>query len=211
MHANKSKKYSDIVISRIFTYLKVVKQLERENKTNILSEDLAKITNIKAFLIRKDLASFGKIGQPGMGYDVLSLKNYLSDIIGEKEMCNVAIVGVGNLGSALLNYKGFEEEGLKVVTAFDCAEGKIGRICGSVIVEDIVNIKKSVKKNKVHLGIIAVSIDFAQDIADKFIDAGVLSILNFSNATLSTPPEVTLRNVDLSIELKALRYFSIHK
>lgn len=209
--AAKEKKFSDLVIPRILHYLKVVQQLERENKATISSEELARITNISAFLIRKDLANFGKVGQPGMGYDIRLLKNYLLDIIGGREMCNLAIVGVGNLGSALLNYKGFEEEGLKFVAAFDKEASKIGKLCGNVIVEDISNMKESVKKNNVHIGILAVPAEKAQEVADKFIEAGILSILNFSHVAISVPQEVTLRNVDLSIELKALRYFSTNR
>lgn len=207
----KEKKFSDIVIPRILNYLKVVQQLERENKTTILSEELSKMTNISAVLIRKDLANFGRFGQPGTGYDVYRLKNYLMDIIGGKEMCNLAIAGVGNLGSALLNYKGFEEEGLKFVAAFDREGGKVGKICGNVIVEHIDNMGESIRKNNVHIGIIAVPADAAQVIADKFIEAGVYSLLNFAHVAISIPQEVTLRNVDLAIELKALRYFSVNR
>lgn len=208
---NKEKKCADVVIPRILNYLKVVQQLERENKTTVLSEDLAKLTNISAVLIRKDLANFGKIGQPGTGYDVVRMKNYLLDIIGGKEMCNLAIAGVGNLGSALLNYKGFFEEGLKFVAAFDQETGKVGKICGDVIVEHIDAMPESVKRNNVHIGIIAVPADSAQVIAERFIDAGVFSILNFAHVAISVPQEVTLRNVDLAIELKGLRYFSVNR
>ncbi len=209
--SNKEKKFSDVVIPRILNYLKVAQQLERENKITILSEELSKMTNISAVLIRKDLANFGRFGQPGTGYDVSKLKNYLLDIIGGKEMCNLALTGVGNLGSALLNYKGFREEGLKFVAAFDKEEGKVGKICGNVIVEHVDNMAESIKKNNVHIGIIAVPPYVAQMVADKFIEAGVYSILNFSHVALSVSPEVTLRNVDLAIELKALRYFSVNR
>lgn len=208
---NKQKKFSDAVIPRILNYLRVVQQLEKENKATILSEELSRITNTSAVLIRKDLANFGKFGQPGTGYDVSRLKSYLLDIIGGKEMPNLAVVGVGNLGSALLNYKGFEEEGLKFVAAFDKQEGKIGKICGNVIVEHIDNMGESIKRNNVHIGIICVPADVAQVVAEKLIESKVYSILNFSPAALSVPSEVTLRNVDLAIELKALRYFSVNR
>ncbi len=208
---NKEKKFSDAVIPRILNYLKVVQQLEKENKITILSEELSRITNTSAVLIRKDLANFGKFGQPGMGYDVSRLKSYLLDIIGGKEMCNLAVVGVGNLGSALLNYKGFEEEGLKFVAAFDKQEGTIGKICGNVIVEHVANIRESIKNHNVHIGIIAVPFGIAQEVAEKLIESGVYSILNFSHVALSVPPDVTVRNVDLAIELKALRYFSVNR
>jgi len=209
--SNREKKVSDMVIPRILHYLRVVQQLEKDKVTTTSSEELAKRTNIGAFLIRKDLTNFGKIGQRGTGYDVLSLKNYLLDIIGGKEMCNLALAGVGNLGSALLNYNGFKEEGLKFVAAFDKEAGKIGKICGKVIVENIDNIKESARKNNVHIGIIAVPADDAQVVTDRFIAAGVFSILNFAPAVIMVPQEVTLRNVDLSSELKALQYFSANK
>jgi redox-sensing transcriptional repressor len=208
---NKEKKVSDTVIPRILHYLKVVQQLEKDREVNISSEELSKRANISACLIRKDLANFGKIGQPGTGYNISNLKNYLLDIIGGREMCNLAIVGVGNLGSALLNYKGFDEEGLKFVAAFDREKGKVGKICGNVIVEHVDNMRESIKKNNVHIGIIAVPPDSAQEITEKFIKAGVYSILNFAHIAISVPAEVTLRNVDLAIELKALRYFSVNR
>lgn len=209
--SSKEKKVSDMVIPRILHYLRVVQQLEKDDVAVTSSEELAKRANIGAFLIRKDLTNFGKFGQRGTGYDVPSLKKYLLDIIGGNEMCNLALAGVGNLGSALLNYKGFKDEGLKFTAAFDKGEGKIGRICGNVIVEDMSAIKESVKKNKVHIGIIAVPADDAQAVADRFIEAGVFSILNFAPAVITAPQEVTLRNVDLSSELKALQYFSVNK
>jgi len=208
---NREKKVSDMVIPRILHYLRVVQQLGKDEVMTVSSEELAKRTNINAFLIRKDLTNFGKFGQRGTGYDVPILRNYLLDIIGGKEMCNLALAGVGNLGSALLNYKGFKEEGLKFVAAFDKETGKIGKICGNVIVESINNIKESVKKNNVHIGIIAVSADDAQVVTDRFIEAGVFSILNFAPAVITVPQEITLRNVDLSSELKALQYFSVNK
>ncbi len=169
------------------------------------------MTGIGAFLIRKDLANFGRFGQPGMGYDVSSLKSFLFDIIGGREMCNLAIVGVGNLGSALLNYDGFEEEGLKFVAAFDKEKSKIGKICGNVIVEPVEKMKESIKKNRVHIGIIAVTAQNAQEVADRFIECGIFSLLNFAHAAITVPAEVTLRHVDLSSELKALQYFSVNR
>lgn len=205
------KKISDIVIPRILTYLRVLQQFEKDHKVNITSEEIAAKTDISAFQVRKDLAQFGKFGLPGTGYNISELNKYLLNIIGGQEMCNLALVGVGNLGSALLNYKNFEKEGLKFVAAFDKEESKIGKICGNVIVEHIDNIKESIKKNNVHIGIIAVSTENAQLVADKFIESGIFSILNFAPAIILVPKEVTLHNVDLSIELKSLRYFSLTK
>ncbi len=205
------KKISDIVIPRILTYLRVVQQFEKDNKVNISSEEIAQKTDISSFQIRKDLANFGRFGQPGTGYNVIELNKYLLNIIGGKEMCNLALAGVGNLGSALLNYKGFEQEGLRFVAAFDNDKGKVGKVCGSVIVEHIDNMKESIIRNNVHIGIIAVLADNAQLIADMLIEAGIFSILNFAPAVITVPKEVTLRNVDLSIELRALRYFLVNR
>jgi len=208
---SEEKKISDIVIPRILTYLRIAQQFEKDNEVNISSEEIAQRTDISAFQVRKDFANFGRLGQPGTGYNVTDLNRYLLNIIGGKEMCNLALVGVGNLGSALLNYKGFEDEGLKFVTAFDNDKGKVGKVCGNVIVEHINNMKESIKRNNVHIGIIAVFVDNAQLVADNLIEAGIFSILNFAPAVITVPKEVTLRNVDLSIELKALRYFSVNR
>jgi len=210
--SSEEKKISDIVIPRILTYLRIVQQFEKDNKKlNISSEEIAQRTEISAFQVRKDLANFGRFGQPGTGYNVADLNKYLLNIIGGKEMCNLALVGVGNLGSALLSYKGFEEEGLKFVAAFDNDKGKVGKVCGSVIVEHTDSMKESIKRNNVHIGIIAVLADSAQLVADKLIEAGIFSILNFAPAVISITKEVTLRNVDLSIELRALRYFLVNR
>ncbi len=208
---SEEKKISDIVIPRILTYLRVAQQFEKDNKANISSEEIAQRTDISAFQVRKDLANFGRFGQPGTGYNVTGLNRYLLNIIGGKEMCNLALVGVGNLGSALLNYKGFEKEGLKFVAAFDSDKVKVGKVCGNMIVEHIDNIKESISRNNVHIGIIAVLADSAQLVADKLIEAGIFSILNFAPAVITVSKEVTLRNVDLAIELKALRYFSVNR
>jgi redox-sensing transcriptional repressor len=209
--SSNEKKVSDIIIPRILHYLRVVQQLERSHQITVSSEEISRVANINAFQIRKDLANFGKFGQRGTGYNVSNLKRYLLDIIGAKEMCNIGLVGVGNLGSALLNYKGFEEEGLKFVVAFDKEETKVGKVCGNVIVEHIDNIRESVQRKNVHIGIITVPAGSAQQVADKIVEAGIYSILNFAPAVISVPKEVTLRNVDLSIELKALRYFTVNK
>lgn len=209
--SGEEKKVSDIVIPRILTYLRVIQRFEKDNKATISSEEIAHRADISAFQVRKDLANFGRLGHPGTGYNVADLNRYLLNIIGGKEMCNLALIGVGNLGSALLNYKGFEDEGLKFVAAFDNDKGKVGKVCGNVIVEHIDTMKESIRQNNVHIGIIAVVADSAQWVADKLIEAGIFSILNFSPAIITAPKEVTLRNVDLSIELKALRYFSVNR
>lgn len=211
MSLRKEKKFSDTVVPRVLHYLNAARQLEIKSELTTSSEELSKRTGISAFLIRKDLANFGKFGRPGMGYDVSKLKNYLVDAVGGRDVCNLIIAGVGNLGAALLNYKGFEEESLKFVAAFDSDKSKIGKLCGNVIVEGIDSIKKGIAKKDVHIGVIAVPADNAQAVAEKFVEAGIASILNFAHTTISVPPNVILRNVDLSIELKALRYFSVNK
>ena len=202
------KRISDIIIPRILQYLRAIQQLEKDGKTSVSSEDIAKSTNINAFQVRKDLANFGKFGQPGTGYDISKLKGYLLDIIFAGKPCRIIIVGTGNLGSALLHYGGFESEGMKFVAAFDADQANVGKTYGNVTVEHADGIKSGLN-SRADIAIITVPAASAQKVADKLVSAGITSILNFAPATIYVPKGVTLRNVDLSIELQALRYFSL--
>lgn len=206
----KRNNISEPVVPRILNYLRISKKLEKENVTTVSSDDLARLTNISACQVRKDLACFGKFGKPRIGYNVSGLKVHLHEIVGGKGTCNLALVGVGNLGEALLDYTGFKNDGLAFVVAFEKNKKKIGKKYGNVVVEDIDRLKKVIKKSNVHIGVIATPINNAQMVADQLIGAGISSILNFAPTLISVPKKVLLRNVDFSNEMKILRFFSVH-
>lgn len=184
---------------------------ESKHRRVISSEELAQLSGLTAAQVRKDLTYFGRFGTPGRGYEVDILKEKIIKILGLDQKWNVALVGVGNLGSAFLSYKGFQEHGFNITAAFDNNSKKIGKRCRGFIVRDMKEFKKIVKENKIAMVIIAVTPESAQAVADTVINAGINSILNFAPAYLNVPANVHLLNIDMSIELQRLSYLVMRK
>ena len=157
--------------------------------------------------MRKDLGYFGHFGVSGAGYSTEELKAALEKILGKDKIWNVAVVGAGHLGKALLNYPGFKERGLNIVAAFDADARKIGKRVKDITIQSIDELPKAIQKKKVSIGIIAVPAKDAQEVADKLIEAGIKGILNFAPEALTVPESVKVKDVDLSRELETLSYF----
>lgn len=198
------------VVSRLSLYLRELGRLEREGKETISSSQLGKLLGFTDAQVRKDLAYFGQFGHPGVGYRCGELVAAIRRILGTDREWVVAIVGVGNLGRALLGYKGFQPQGFRVAAAFDSDSSKVGMSFGGVAVEPITALESTVRDRGVTLGLIATSAEAAQDIANRLVSAGVIGILNFAPVTLSLPPGVSLVGVDLATELEQLS-FSVAK
>lgn len=206
-----SKKVPEGTISRLFIYLREISELTKLNVHTVSSAELGERTNLSDAQVRKDLGYFGQFGVSGAGYNTGELKGALEKILGKDKSWNVAIVGVGHLGSALLAYPGFKERGLNIVAAFDLDARKIGRQVKDVIIQSIDELLKVIAEKKVSIGIIAVSVKDAQIVADKLIQAGVGCILNFAPTALSVPEDIKLKDVDLSRELETLSYFLVNR
>jgi redox-sensing transcriptional repressor len=159
--------------------------------------------------VRKDLAYFGQFGVRGLGYYVAELKHNLERILGLKQDWEVVLVGVGNLGSALIAYKGFQARGFKIGLAFDADPAKVGMAVGDVPVVELGKLVQSVRRKKVKIGILAVPATGAQSVADLLVEAGVTAILNFAPTQLTVPEGVKVQNVDLSVLLKTLSYHTV--
>lgn len=205
------KKPPSISISRLALYLRFLEDYikEHDTKSTINSEELARFLNINPHQIRKDLSYFGKFGSRGIGYNAEELKDKIAKILGLNKKWNLCLCGLGNLGSALLAYRGFKEMNLNIVAVFDSDPHKFGKsICG-VKIYSCENIKSVIKKLNIDMAIIAVPATAAQSISGKLIKAGVKAILNFAPVKISVPPNVKLRNVDLSTELINLTYFLV--
>jgi AT-rich DNA-binding protein len=173
----------------------------------VSSEALAKVAGVKPTQLRKDLAYFGQFGTRGLGYDVAELSKMISDELGTTSLQPVVLVGVGNLGLALLSYRGFEKEGFEIVAAFD-AEPKRRR--DKKLKQPLLGMDEMpefIQKNNVKMAILSVPAAAAQEVANQLIQAGVVGILNFSPIVLSVPEEVMVNNVNLAIELENLSYF----
>lgn len=202
-----NKKIPEGAISRLFVYLRELTELTKFNIRTISSAELGERANLSDAQVRKDLGYFGHFGVSGAGYSTEELKAALEKILGKDKIWNVAVVGAGHLGKALLNYPGFKERGLNIVAAFDADARKIGKRVKDVIIQSIDELPKAIQKKKVSIGIIAVPAKDAQEVADKLIKAGIKCILNFAPAALIVPESIKVKDVDLSRELETLSYF----
>ncbi|MEI6077901.1 MAG: redox-sensing transcriptional repressor Rex [Verrucomicrobiota bacterium] len=194
-------------IYRLSIYLRCLARLRDNGLGTVSSEALAQVAGVKPTQLRKDLACFGTFGTRGLGYDVLALSQRIADELGTSSLQPVILVGVGNLGLALVSYRGFEKEGFEIIAAFD-AEPKRKR--DKEIKQPILGMEELsqfVNENGVKMAILSVPAASAQAVANRLIEAGVMGILNFSPIVLAVPEEVMVNNVNLAIELENLSYF----
>jgi len=197
-------------VKRLSLYLRNLNYLAQEGIEIVSSDELAQDIYVSAAQVRKDLSYFGDFGTRGVGYNVQSLISEIKSVLGLDKKWRVALIGVGRLGSALLNYPGFEEFGFQISIAFDTNPKKIGKIYKGVKVEDSSQIEKIIKKEKIKIAIIAVPAPAAQKMVDALIRAGIKAILNFSPRYLSIPENVNIKTVDIAIELGNLAYYLTH-
>lgn len=160
--------------------------------------------------MRKDLSHFGTFGKRGMGYPVATLREQIVEILGLGRKWRVAVIGAGKLGAALFQYGGFRRQGFDIAAVFDVDTAKIGRRWGDVAIDDVADLARVVRKRDVELAIITTPAEAAQEVADALVAAGVEAILNFAPRKLVVPPEVTLRDVSLTIELESLTFALTH-
>jgi redox-sensing transcriptional repressor len=156
--------------------------------------------------VRKDLSFFGSFGKRGLGYSVSALSSSLRDILGLGRQWNVVIVGAGKIGAALAQYRGFRERGFRVVGVYDADPALVGSSLDGVVVRDQGDLDSDIAKLKPHIALIAVPAEAAQALVDRVVKAGVRAILNFAPAPINVPPHVTLRSVNMALELEILSY-----
>ena len=198
-------KVPEATVERLSVYLRSIKRLNNERV--LPSQELAELVGTSDGQVRKDLAYFGEFGVPGQGYRVGTLKEEISRILGVDRVWRIALVGMGNLGAALLAYPGFKRQGFEIKVAFDNDLSKIGKVWQGVKIEDVEKIPQILFEQETKMGIIATPAQAAQAVANNLIEGGVKAILNFAPVRIVVPDRVKLRNVDLSIELEALSYF----
>lgn len=187
-------------------YYRVLSILEKENYETVSSKELAKREKLTPAQVRKDLSFFGSFGTRGLGYPVSELKKQIAEILGLNRGWNVALIGVGNIGSALVGYKEFQRQGFNIKLIFDNDQRKIGSNHKGIIVSDIKNLEKDLKDNNIEIVVVAVPATVAQYIVDDVIRAGIKGILNFASVNLKVPDDVFLRNENMSMELEYLSF-----
>ena len=202
------RKPSRDTISRLSLCLRILQELSRARKSNTISSgDLARELGISSDQLRRDLWYFGQFGRRGVGYSVESLKNKISEILGLHKSWKVCICGMGNLGSALLAYKGFKEQRLDITACFDNDPKKAYKKKGNIPIYPLEDMKKVIKSTNIEIAIIATPTAAAQGVLEKLVSCDIKAVLNFAPVKLTIPPGVKLRNVDLSTELFNLTYF----
>ena len=200
-------KIPEMTIRRLSVYTRCLRELEEDGVKTVSSQDLAERFNLNSAQVRKDLAYFGEFGVRGIGYYVTGLKAELQRILGLDREWPVALVGFGNLGSALFNYRGFARQGFRIAVIFDDDPAKIGRRVEGTPIVAVADMAREIKARGIQVAILAVPVDGAQAVADRLVAAGIKSILNFAPARLRTPRDVRLKDVDLSIELETLSFY----
>jgi redox-sensing transcriptional repressor len=194
------------VVGRVSLYLRQLEAFQRQGHTTISSNQLGTALALKNAQVRKDLAFFGQFGYPGIGYRIEELIAALRRILGIDRDWPLALVGLGNLGRALLRYRGFRSRGFHIVALFDNDLEKIGQVYDGMTVEPIDALPRTVAARNISMGILSVPSDAAQRVADQMVACGILGILNFAPIPLVVPPAVNVLAVDLSIQLEHLAY-----
>jgi redox-sensing transcriptional repressor len=205
------RKIPEATVARLPLYLRSLLEVTDEGTATISSERLAELSGVNAAKVRKDLSYLGSYGTRGVGYDVEYLLFQMSRELGLTHDWPVVIVGLGNLGHALANYAGFRDRGFPVAALVDADPKVVGTSINGITVRHIDELPDVAAANPIAIGIIATPASAAQAVANRLIDAGVTSILNFAPTILSVPDAVSLRKVDLAVELQILSFYQQRK
>lgn len=197
---------SRATVARLPRYLRLLDDV-RESQTTVSSGDLARAAGVNAANVRRDLSDLGFQGTRGVGYSVTDLRGRIQRELGIDGRRRVAIIGAGNLGTALARYSGLGQRGFDVVAIYDIDPGRVGELIGDVKVSEIDSVGRDCSEGLFDMAILAVPAGSAQQVANELVEAGVSSILNFAPVRVSVPNAVPVRQVDLSTELQILSYY----
>jgi redox-sensing transcriptional repressor len=203
----KLPKIPEMTVRRLSIYTRCLAQLEEDGIRTVSSQAMAERFNLNSAQVRKDLAYFGEFGVRGIGYYVAGLRAELQRILNLDRDWPVALVGFGNLGSALFHYRGFARQGFRISAIFDDDPAKVGRIVDGVPILATRDLAREAKAHELQIGIVAVPADAAQAVVDALVAAGIKAILNFAPSRIKVSRDVRLKHVDLSIELETLSFY----
>ena len=196
----------DVVIDRLPLYYRLLSRLDAEGRTVVSSQELGEELGVTPAQIRKDLSYFGRFGKQGRGYSVSRLLEELKAILGLDRRWKVVVVGVGRLGRAIASYPGFEGQGFDIIAMYDASTALVGTEIEGQRVRDVATLETELKKTAVDIGIVAVPGEFAQDVVDTLVDAGVHAILNYTPNRIQTPPGVEVRHINPVLFLQSMTY-----
>ena len=193
-------------VARLPAYLRFLEELA-PTKATVSSDEIAEGSGGTAAQVRKDLSHIQRAGTRGVGYDVATLRDLISRELGLGTVRRVALIGAGNLGTALAQYGGFEKRGFVIEGIYDANPGRVGGTIGTLAVRDVSRLVGDARRHPFEIGIIATPPDAAQQVADLLVEAGVKAILNFAPTVVHVPEAVTIRRVDLATELRILSHY----
>jgi redox-sensing transcriptional repressor len=203
----KATKIPDVVIDRLPLYTRCLVLLQSRRREVVSSTELAGMSRVTPAQIRKDLSYFGRFGKQGRGYNVSQLLGELWRILGLNRHWRMALVGVGKVGRAILDYDGFANQGFHVVQAFDVDHQMVGQKLASVTIKHVSDLEQSLLKDPVDIGIVAVPAVEAQAVVDALVRCGVKAILNYAPLRPSRPPDVELRQIDPVLALQSMTFY----
>jgi redox-sensing transcriptional repressor len=201
----------EATVGRLPVYLRALIEMAEQGTATVSSEELAEAAGVNSAKVRKDLSHLGSYGTRGVGYDVAYLIHQVRRELGLTQHWPVLIAGLGNLGHALANYRGFTERGFRIAGLVDADRSKVGEVIDGIGVRHVDDLPAIVAEEDIAIGLICTPAGAAQDVADRMVEAGIRSILNFAPAIISVPQTVSLRKVDLSIELQILAFYEQRK
>lgn len=188
-------------------YLRLLERLASSGQLTISSEELASQGGTTSAQVRKDLSFFGSFGKRGMGYSVPELTTEVRSILGLGRRWQVVIVGAGKIGTALAQYRGFGQRGFDIVAVYDNAPHAVGRAWGDLVVRHVDRLEADAREARPDIAVLAVPAETAQPLVDRIVNAGIRAIMSFAPAQLQVPPDVSLRTVNMEMELEGLSYW----
>ena len=200
------RRIADSTVRRLSLYLRFLEESAQRGLVTISSDELARRGGTTSAQVRKDLSFFGSFGKRGLGYSVPELTESLREILGLRRDWQVIIVGAGKIGTALAQYRGFRQRGFRVVAVYDRDPKKVGTKWDSLTVRDMDHIERDIEKEQPDIAVLTTPAEEAQSVVDRLVKAGIRAVLNFAPIQLHVPPEVTLKNVNMAMELEGLSF-----
>ncbi len=200
------RRIADSTVRRLSLYLRFLEESTSRGLVTISSDELARRGGTTSAQVRKDLSFFGSFGKRGLGYSVPELTESLREILGLRRDWQVIIVGAGKIGTALAQYRGFRQRGFRVIAVYDRDPKKIGTRWDALTVRDMAEIERDIAKEHPDIAVLTTPAEEAQVVVDRLVSAGVRALLNFAPIQLQVPPDVTLKNVNMAMELEGLSF-----
>jgi redox-sensing transcriptional repressor len=200
------RRIADSTVRRLSLYLRFLEESSQRGLVTISSDELARRGGTTSAQVRKDLSFFGSFGKRGLGYSVPELTESLREILGLRRDWQVIIVGAGKIGTALAQYRGFRQRGFRVVAVYDRDPKKIGTQWDALTVRDMANIERDITSEQPDIAVLATPGEEAQSVVDRLVRAGMRAVLNFAPVQLQVPADVTLKNVNMAMELEGLSF-----